>query len=241
MPLFNFWPDVDLSKLNLDWIISKIKNVEQADAQAQEVLDAAAQILPVVDQIHDDAEAATGAARSAAISEQNAANSAQSALGSATRAVDARDAAEDSAESAAASAEEASQSAGSASSASNNANNYNNAAYENAQRAEAYAIRAETAGSTAGIHAYQGMLAVNDTITLGLPDGTYLLSWFASDAANSSAQVLINLNTGAMLRRTITYNGSGSTGLLFNVISGGMSIRSQLTGDCYYMLTGCEA
>lgn len=241
MPLFNFWPDVDLSKLNLDWIISKIKNVEQADAQAQEVLDAAAQILPVVDQIHQDAEAATGGARSAAISEQNAANSAQSALGSATRAVNAREAAEESAEAAAASAEEASQSAGTASSASNNANNYNNAAYENAQRAEQYALRAETAASTAGIHAYQGMIAVNETVTLGVPDGTYLLSWFANDAANSSAQVLINLNTGAMLRRTITYNGSGSTGLLFNVITGGMSIRSQLTGDCYYMLTGCES
>lgn len=241
MPLFNFWPDVDLSKLNLDWIIMKIKNVEKADAQAQEVLDAAAQILPVVDQIHEDAEAATGGARSAAISEQNAALSAQSALGSATRAVNAREAAEESAEAAAASAEEASQSAGTASSASNNANNYNNAAYESAQRAEQYALRAETAGSTAGIHAYQGVIAVNETITLGVPDGTYLLSFFANDAANSSAQVLINLNTGMMLRRTITYNGSGSTGLLFNVITGGMSIRSQLTGDCYYMLTGCES
>jgi len=241
MPLFNHWPDVDLSKLNLDWIIMKIKNVEKADAQAQEVLDAAAQILPVVDQIHEDAEAATGAARGAAISMQDAANSAQSALGSATAAVNAKEAAEASAEEAAASAEEASQSAGTASSASNNANNYNNAAYENAQRAEQYALRAETAGSTAGIHAYEGVLAVNDTITLGLPDGTYLLSWFANDAANSSAQVLINLNTGAMQRRTITYNGSGSTGLLFNVITGGMSIRSQLTGDCYYMLTGCES
>lgn len=241
MPLFNFWPDVDLSKLNLDWIISKIKNVEQAEAQAQEVLDAAAEILPVVDQIHEDAQTASGSAASAAISEQNAANSAQSALGSATRAVEAKEDAEQSASAAAASAEEASQSAGTASSASNNANNYNNAAYENAQRAETYALRAETAGSTAGIHAYQGMLAVNETITLGVPDGTYLLSFFANDAANSSAQVLINLNTGAMQRRTITYNGSGSTGLLFNVITGGMSIRSQLTGDCYYMLTGCES
>jgi len=241
MPLFNHWPDVDLSKLNLDWIIMKIKNVETADAQAKEVLDAAAQILPVVDQIHEDAEAATGAARGAAISMQNAANSAQSALGSATAAVNAKEAAEASAEEAAASAEEASQSAGTASSASNNANNYNNAAYENAQRAEQYALRAETAGSTAGIHAYQGVLAVNDTITLGVPDGTYMLSWFCNDASNSSAQVLINLNTGAMQRRTITYNGSGSTGLLFNVITGGMSIRSQLTGDCYYMLTGCES
>lgn len=241
MPLFNFWPDVDLSKLNLDWIIMKIKNVEKADAQAQEVLDAAAQILPVVDQIHEDAQTASaaaenvqGAVHSCQISEQNAANSAQAALGHAG-------AAYQSAEAAAASAEEASQSAGTASSASNNANNYNNAAYENAQRAETYALRAETAGSTAGIHAYQGMIAVNETITLGVPDGTYLLSFFANDAANSSAQVLINLNTGMMLRRTITYNGSGSTGLLFNVITGGMSIRSQLTGDCYYMLTGCES
>ena len=241
MALFDFWPNVDLSKLNLDWIMLKIKNVEKADAQAQEVLDAAAQILPVVDQIHEDAEAATEAAATVGnavaairISEQNAANSAQVALGYNMQAGAARD-------EAAASAEEASQSAGTASSASNNANNYNNAAYENAQRAEQYALRAETAGSTAGIHAYEGMLAVNETITLGLPDGTYLLSWFCNDAANSSAQVLINLNTGMMQRRTITYNGSGSTGLLFNVISGGMSIRSQLTGDCYYMLTGCES
>lgn len=241
MALFDFWPDVDLSKLNLDWIIMKIKNVEQADAQAQEVLDAAAQILPVVDQIHEDAQTASaaasdvqGAVHSCQVSEQNAANSAQAALGHAGAAFQ-------SAEAAAASAEEASQSAGTASSASNNANNYNNAAYENAQRAEQYALRAETAGSTAGIHAYQGMIEVNDTITLGVPDGTYLLTWFSNDAANSSAQVLINLNTGTMLRRTITYNGSGSTGLLFNVITGGMSIRSQLTGDCYYMLTGCES
>lgn len=241
MSLFDFWPDVDLSKLNLDWIILKIKNVEKADAQAQEVLDAAAQILPVVDQIHEDAEAATGGAQSAAVSAQNSANSAQSALGSATRAVEAKEAAEASAAEAAASAEEASQSAGTASSASNNANNYNNAAYENAQRAEQYALRAETAGSTAGVHAYEGMIAVNETITLGVPDGTYLLTWFCNDAANSSAQVLINLNSGMMQRRTITYNGSGSTGLLFNVITGGMSIRSQLIGDVYYMLTGCES
>lgn len=241
MALFDFWPNVDLSKLNLDWIILKIKNVEKADAQAQEVLDAAAQILPVVDQIHEDAEAATGGAQSAAVSAQNSANSAQSALGSATRAVEAKEATEASAAEAAASAEEASKSAGTASSASNNANNYNNAAYENAQRAEQYALRAETAGSTAGIHAYEGMIAVNETITLGVPDGTYLLTWFCNDAANSSAQVLINLNSGMMQRRSITYNGSGSTGLLFNVITGGMSIRSQLTGDVYYMLTGCES
>lgn len=241
MSLFDFWPDVDLSKLNLDWIILKIKNVEKADAQAQEVLDAAAQILPVVDQIHEDAQTASTAAsdvqaamHSVQVSEQNAALSAQAALGYNIQAGEAKDAA-------AASAEEASRSAGTASSASNNANNYNNAAYENAQRAEQYALRAETAGSTAGIHAYEGMIAVNETITLGVPDGTYLLTWFCNDAANSSAQVLINLNSGMMQRRSITYNGSGSTGLLFNVITGGMSIRSQLTGDVYYMLTGCES
>lgn len=248
MPLFNHWPYLDLSKLNLDLILSKIKTVEDAQATAQEVLEAAETIIPAIDQIHDDADraeaAATAAAASAAdaagavtncgIIEQNAANSAQSALGSATNAVNARDAARD-AQTAAEAAQTAA--AGSASDADNSAD----AAASSAATALNAATRAESAASTTGFRAYAGVITAGVTKTVTLPDGGYLLSACGDDGANSSSIYFLAKNGSSLYSRNLLYNGNGDTMLTLGSTSTTLTIRNNLiSGEVKYLVSGCE-
>lgn len=248
MPLFNNWPYVDLSKLNLDWIMKKIKHVEEAEATAQEVLEAAATIIPAIDQIHDDADRAEAAATAAAasatdaagavtscgISEQNAANSAQSALGYATQAINARDAARD-AQTAAEAAQAAA--AGSASDADSSAD----AAASSAATALNAATRAESAASTTGFRAYAGVIAVGVTKTLTLPDGAYLVSATGEDGANSSCIYFTAKNTTMLYSRNLLYNGNGDTMLTLGSTETTLTIRNNLiSGEVKYLVSGCE-
>lgn len=248
MALLNNWPYVDLSKLNLDWIMKKIKHVEEAEATAQEVLEAAATIIPAIDQIHDDADraetAATAAAQSAVdasgsldscrISEQNAANSAQAALGHAGQAFNAKEAAE-----AAQTAAEAAQSAaaGSATAADNSAD----AAADSAVTALNAATRAESAASTTGFRAYAGVIAVGVTKTLTLPDGGYLLSACGDDGANSSCIYFLAKNGSSLYNRNLLYNGNGDTMLTLGSTETTLTIRNNLiSGEVKYLVSGCE-
>lgn len=248
MPLFNNWPYVDLSNLNLDWIMKKIKHVEEAEATAQEVLEAAATIIPAIDQIHDDADraeaSATAAAQSAVdasgsldscrISEQNAANSAQAALGHAGQAFSSKEAAE-----AAQTAAEAAQSAaaGSATAADNSAD----AAADSAVTALNAATRAESAASTTGFRAYAGVIAVGVTKTLTLPDGGYLLSACGDDGANSSNIYFLAKNGSSLYNRNLLYNGNGDTMLTLGSTETTLTIRNNLiSGEVKYLVSGCE-
>lgn len=248
MPLFNHWPYVDLSKLNLDLILKKIGKVEEAEATAQEVLEAAATIIPAIDQIHDDADRAETAATAAAasandcegwasnceISATNAANSAQAALGHAGQAFNAKEAAE-----AAQTAAEAAQSAaaGSATAADNSADS----AADSAVTALNAATRAESAASTTGFRAYAGVIAVGVTKTLTLPDGGYLLSATGEDGANSSCIYFIAKNGDALYSRNLLYNGNGDTMLTLGSTTTTMTIRNNLiSGEVKYLVSGCE-
>lgn len=248
MPLFNHWPYVDLSKLNLDLILKKVKHIEDAEATADEVLEAAATIIPAIDQIHDDADraeaAATAAAQSAVnasgslhscgISEQNAANSAQAALGHASQAFTAKEAAE-----AAQTAAEAAQSAaaGSATAADNSAD----AAADSAVTALNAATRAESAASTTGFRAYAGVIAVGVTKTLTLPDGAYLVSATGEDGANSSCIYFTAKNSSMLYSRNLLYNGNGDTMLTFGSTDTTLTIRNNLiSGEVKYLVSGCE-
>lgn len=248
MAIFNNWPNVDLSKLNLDWIIMKIKNVEAAEAQAQEVLDAADQILPVVDQVNSDADRAEAAAAAAAASAESAqeadencathelicsqkANNAEAnataAAGSAASASAYKAAAEQAVDDCQRS-EAASQSSA-------------NAADQSRILAEAAADRAESATTTTGYRAYTGVLAVSTTETLLLPDGTYQLDWFANDTNNSSAIYLLFKSGTTLTYRNIQYNGDGDTGMLIGSTATSITMRNDLGSEQYWFITGCEA
>ena len=248
MPLFNNWPYVDLSKLNLDLILKKVQHVEEAEATAQEVLEAAATIIPAIDQIHDDADraeaSATAAAASASdcegwadnceISATNAANSAQAALGSAGNAVAARDAARD-----AQTAAEAAQAA--AAGSANDADSSADAAASSAATALNAATRAESAASTTGFRAYAGVIAVGVTKTLTLPDGAYLLSATGEDGANSSSIYFLAKNSDMLYSRNLLYNGNGDTMLTLGSTSTTLTIRNNLiSGEVKYLVSGCE-
>ena len=248
MPLFNNWPWLDLSKLNLDFILDKIKVVEQAELDAQRVFEAAEQILPQVDQVHSDADRAEAAAqraetaaenaetsvRSCALSESNAAQSAQVALGYNTLAQQAKTAAE-AAQTAAETARTGAETAQTA------AQTAKTGADQAMIRAEAAAERAESASSTTGYRAYTGILAGSTVETLQFPDGTYQLDWFANDANNSSAIYLLFKTGESLTYRNIQYNGDGDTGMIIGSTETAITLRNQLNVDVYWFITGCEA
>ena len=249
MPLFNNWPWIDLSKLNLDYILSKIKVVEDAELDAQKVFNAAATILPKVDQVNSDAdraEAAANAAEASAadaaasvtscqLSESNAAQSAQVSLGYNTLAQQAKTAAE-AAQTAAETARTGAETAQTA------AQTAKTGADQAMIRAEAAADRAESASSTTGYRAYAGVLAASTTETLTYPDGTYQLDFFANDSENSSGIYLMFKSGPSLTYRLIQYNGNSTALLIGSTESGNaLTVRNQLNVEAYWFITGCEA
>lgn len=59
MPLFDYWPYTDLSKLNLDWVISQIKSIETIKAEIEaklEELDQYTQAFNELSQKYDQLE-----------------------------------------------------------------------------------------------------------------------------------------------------------------------------------------
>lgn len=248
MPLFNNWPWIDLSKLNLDYILSKIKVVEDAELDAQKVLTAAADILPKVDQVNSDADRAEAAAAAAAASAQLASEKCDLAENAATECAGYESSAEASATAAAGSAASANasklvaeQAVDDCQTALTGCQASAAAAEQSRIRAEAAADRAESASSTTGYRAYTGVLAASTLETLLLPDGTYQLDWFANDTNNSSAIYLL-FKSGTMLTyRNIHYNGDGDTGMLIGSTETAITMRNDLGSDQYWFITGCEA
>lgn len=248
MPLFNNWPWLDLSKLNLDYILSKIEVVEDAELDAQKVLTAAAQILPKVDQVNSDADraeaAAAAAQASAALASEKcdlAENAATECAGYESSAAASATAAAGSATAAAGSAASANASKLTAEQAVDDCQEYADAADHSRILAEAAAERAESASSTTGYRAYTGVLAGSTVETLTFPDGTYQLDWFANDSNNSSAIYLLFKSGESLTYRNIQYNGDGDTGLLIGSTATAITLRNQLNVDVYWFITGCEA
>ena len=248
MPLFNNWPWLDLSKLNLDYILSKIKVVEDAELDAQKVFEAADQILPKVDQVNSGADRAEAAAAAAAASAASAREADENCATHELICSQKANNAEASATAAAGSAGSASADKAAAEQAVDDCQRSEAACQSSAAaadqsriRAEAAADRAESASSTTGYRAYTGILAGSTVETLQFPDGTYQLDWFANDANNSSAIYLLFKAGESLTYRNIQYNGDGDTGMIIGSTETAITLRNQLNVDVYWFITGCEA
>ena len=146
--LGNLFPYSDLHSLNLDWILSKMK--ETAVQAAKAVADAANALAQVA-----EAKAAALSAQTAAQNAQTAANNAQTAANNAA----------DSAENAVNVAQAAKNAAQTAQSAAQTAQNTANAAQSAAQTAQNTANTAQSAAQTAQSAAQTAQSAADDALS----------------------------------------------------------------------------
>lgn len=246
MPLFNNWPYTDLSKLNLDWIMKKIKYVEEAEADAQKVIDAAAEIIPKVDQVNSDADRAEAAANAAAASATAAAGSATQAADSKTGAANAALAASASETAAASSADRASSARTDAENAATSAEQYKQdaidaraQALQAATRSETAATRAENAASTTGFTGKSGSITANASADTSLPYGEYILVYKADDDQSSAGLFYLTVTSSGTLpiRKLVSY--VGSTGLVLTMNSQNvLHILSTYSATVHWTLLG---
>lgn len=217
MPLFNNWPYVDLSKLNLDWIMMKIKHVEEAEADAARVIEAAEQIIPLVDQVDADADRAAAAAAAAEHSAQEADNSQELALtyagqaqGSASRAAASETNAAGAETNSYNNMQQTSQYLSDANAAAVVADTAAQSASGAATRAENAANRAENAASTTGFTGRSGSISSNASADVSLIHGEYLLIYKADDDQSSAGIFYLNVTSNGTLpiRKLVTYVGS---------------------------------
>lgn len=249
MPLFHNWPYVNLSELNLNWIISKIKNIDETEktvtelsvnlpayaetaanaAQAAtEAAAAANQINDHLEDIQDDVETWGTRAEAAATTATNAANA---AANNAEQAYNSRVAASESATAAGNSATAAS---GSATAASGSAT----AAGNSATQAEAAATRAETAASSEGFTGTGGLITPQTSATWELLPGRYLLTYRCATASENNSGIFFITYDGTVFGNTwITFNGSTLV-VTVTCVDGVLRIRNSSSVNMNWFLMG---
>lgn len=251
MPLFNNFPYLNVQNLNLNWIISKIKGIDQT---AEEVKELSVNLPEYAETASQAATAATTAANAA----DSAANSAVELLeqmnADADRAETAADNAEafkNSAESYAGEAQAAAstardaetgatQAAEEASESANGAAIDANTASNDALRAETAAQRAETAASTEGFTGRSGDIAAGASAEISILPGDYIITYKVNDTDSSSGLFMLHVTAAytADIRKLITY--TGSTGITLTVDSSlhTLKIRSTFTQAVHWLLLG---
>lgn len=259
MPLFHNWPYVNLNDLNLNWIISKIKGIDET---AKTVEDLSVH-LPEYAQ---SATAAAASASAAAIQARAATTEAQTlrtdcqnyadaAAASATAAAsdasdvaglklacdaDAQDA-ERWAEAAFQDATRAMNAESYATAASTAASNSASQAAGSAASALDYCTRAENAASTEGFTGFSGTLSGNTSQVVNLPAGDYLVTWSTDAEGYARGQAYVRV-IGATGSRGISINRNISLiGPLYFQISasmGDVSIYNNFNEDCDWFIIG---
>ena len=246
MPLFNNWPYVDLSKLNLDWIMMKIKHVEEAEADAARVIEAAEQILPLVDQVDADADRAEAAAAAAEHSAEEADNSQELALtyagqaqGSATRAAASEQNAAAAETNSYNNMQQTTQYLSDANAAAVTAGNASLAAAGSATSAEQAAVRAENAASTTGFTGRSGSITANAYADISVLHGEYILIYKADDDQSSAGILYLNVSSSGTLpiRKLVTYVGSSGVTLFMNTANV-LRIMSTFNATVHWTLLG---
>lgn len=246
MPLFNNFPYSNLHELNLDWIISKLKDVDKAQITAQEANTLLNQVSGKADEAAESARLAAGSADAAASSAHDADLSAFGAYGAASAASD--DAqiavnAKNDAVSAKTDAESARDTAVSAKdtavSSASDAHDDAVAAAASAAAALADANRAQSYGASTGVKAFAGQISAGSAADIAVPDGTYSIIYFADDSNHSSGVTMFTLKTNQTVYRgrVITYNGSN---IVVTAVSntGIRIINNMADGDMRYLVIG---
>lgn len=251
MPLFNHFPYLDVQNLNLNWIISKIKGIDQTAAKVEELsvnlpeyAETASQAASAATLAANNAQSAaetsaeliTQAERANVISQQtkdfvqetyNQCEAIKSdVVGMQTTCTDAQTACT-AAQTACTNAEQsAAQSAQDAST--------------NAGRSETAAQRAETAASTEGFTGRSGDIAAGSSSEISILPGDYIITYKVNDTDSSSGLMMLHVTAAytADIRKLITY--TGSTGITLTVDSSAhtLRIRSTFTQAVHWLLLG---
>lgn len=257
MPLFNNFPYTNLHELNLDWVIDKLKDVDKAQAAAEDVVALvdraelaathaeASETAAATDaaNAHTDAQSAAGSRVAANNSAINAGSRANDALNSATAAQNSANAAAASAADALTYANAASQSKTDAMNAAGNALTYKqnaetaatNAA-NSAASAQSQADRAQQYGAATGIHAYSGTVNSYDTETIAADDGVYIFMYYTDDQLGSYGLLFIK-KTGDQkdFDVQVVYNGNTQD---LQATNTGFSFHNISTAETTYFLIG---
>lgn len=207
--LGNLFPYSDLHSLNLDWILSKMK--ETAAQAAKAVADAANALAQVA-----EAKAAALSAQTAAENAQTAANNAQTAANNAA----------DSAENAVTVAQSAQTAAQSAKTAAQNAQNTANTAQTAAQSAQETATSAKTAAQNAQNTANAAQTAADSAQNTanGVNDKFPIKTSDISDGAVTNEKIADSIAGSKLNKRSI--NGDK---LSFSAINAGFSSNTSST------------
>ena len=251
MPLFNHFPYLNVQNLNLNWIISKIKGIDDTAAQVEELsvnlpeyAETASQAASAATLAANNAQSAaetsaeliTQAERANAISQQtkdfcqetyNQCESIKSdVIGMQTTCTNAQTACT-AAQTACTNAEQsAAQSAQDAST--------------DAGRSETAAERAETAASTEGFTGRSGDIAAGSASEISILPGDYIITYKVNDTESSSGLMMLHVTAAytADIRKLITY--TGSTGITLTVDSSAhtLRIRSTFTQAVHWLLLG---
>ena len=251
MPLFNHFPYLDVQNLNLNWIISKIKGIDQTAEEVKELsvnlpeyAETASQAASAATLAANNAQSAaetsaeliTQAERANVISQQtkdfvqetyNQVEAIKSdVIGMQTTCTNAQTACT-AAQTACTNAEQsASQSAQDAST--------------DAGRSETAAQRAETAASTEGFTGRSGDISAGSASEISIIPGDYIITYKVNDTESSSGLMMLHVTAAytADIRKLITY--TGSTGITLTVDSSAhtLRIRSTFTQAVHWLLLG---
>lgn len=251
MPLFNHFPYLDVQNLNLNWIISKIKGIDQTAAQVEELSVNLPEYAETASQAASAATLAANNAQSAAetsaelieqanranvISEQNK-NFCQEAynncMASQTRCVTAETNCSDAQTACTQAASEAAESANGAAIDANTASN-------SAVRSETAAQRAETAASTEGFTGRSGDIAAGSSSEISILPGDYIITYKVNDTESSSGLMMLHVTAAytADIRKLITYTGSTGIALTVDSSAHTLRIRSTFTQAVHWLLLG---
>ena len=253
MPLYDQFPYSNIHELNLNWIISKLKDVDKAQTAAQDVVAlvdraeaAAASAERDAENAHDDADSANHDWQLARAASEAAEGYRDDALGYKNDAKGYADSAALDADAANRDASDAHTdavaAAGSASSAHDDAADAHSdalAAAGSAAAALADADRAQLYGASTGVMAYAGQISAGSAADVACGDGSYAVIYFADDTDNSSGLIMCTLKNDQVTYRgrVIAYNGHNIT--VVSVASTGLRIINSMgDGDLRFLIVG---
>lgn len=251
MPLFNNFPYLNVQNLNLNWIISKIKGIDQTAAKVEEL----SVNLP------EYAETASHAASAATLAANNAQSAAETSAELITQAERANVISQQTKDfvqetynqceaiksdvigmqttctnAQTACTQAASEAAESANGAAIDANTASNSAV----RSETAAQRAETAASTEGFTGRSGDISAGSASEISILPGDYIITYKVNDTESSSGLMMLHVTAAYTtdIRKLITYTGSTGITLTLDSSAHTLRIRSTFTQAVHWLLLG---
>lgn len=253
MGLYNNNPYSNLHELNLDWVISKLKDVDKAQAAAEDVVD-------LVNRAEAAAAAAELSEQHAATSEDNADTYANDAVSAKNFAVAAKDLAEQykddcygfqtqcdtAAYNAMGSADDAHNDALAAAASASDAHDDAVAAagsasdaHTDAVAAAADADRAQLYGASTGVMCFNGEVSAQSAMDVAAGYGTYAFIYFCDNTANSSGIHMIRHKSGNFKNRNLLTNGGAAMPVSLTQSGTSVHVYAGIAdGTMYFILLG---